>query len=357
MIGLGRPLRPYPASQPLALRWNRPTPDTKMPTQDAMPLVTVAFPTRNRSEELEATLSSIQMQDYPAIEVRVVDDGSADDTLSVLSRHERVVVYRNERSRGQCIGRNLLMRESEGVYVIGLDDDSGFTRPDDVREIVTVMEGHPHIGVMDLNLVRGYHRPRLRPRARTLRTCRTFNGCSHVIRRELVSKVPLYRKWMCWGAEEADLSLQAYAAGYLVCHYEGVVIHHRVDRERRKETALGRACEKGEYPELLRVALRARNEIAAQLLNAPFPECMAMAAYKWLKWDAGALQSGSSAYRWARLKAVLRGQLDILSCLAAILRDREPMSRRAFCRWVRAGRRCSLGLPPATKARGAPDVG
>lgn len=53
----------------------------------AIPLVSVVIPTYNRSALLRRTLESLTLQALPAaqFEVIVADDGSSDDTCSVVS--------------------------------------------------------------------------------------------------------------------------------------------------------------------------------------------------------------------------------------------------------------------------------
>jgi GT2 family glycosyltransferase len=53
---------------------------------DERPLVSVVIPTRNRAALLSDALGSLVEQDYPAdrYEILVVDDGSIDDTPSVV---------------------------------------------------------------------------------------------------------------------------------------------------------------------------------------------------------------------------------------------------------------------------------
>lgn len=60
-----------------------------METRSSRPLVTIVTATCNRSRLLDATIASVLSQDYPAVEYIVVDDGSTDDTPSVLAYYAR----------------------------------------------------------------------------------------------------------------------------------------------------------------------------------------------------------------------------------------------------------------------------
>ncbi|MFN3653311.1 MAG: glycosyltransferase [Armatimonadota bacterium] len=51
-----------------------------------LPLVSILVPVRNEAENVEACLQGLQAQDYPRLEIRVLDDGSTDDTAARVLR-------------------------------------------------------------------------------------------------------------------------------------------------------------------------------------------------------------------------------------------------------------------------------
>jgi len=86
--------------------------------------VSVIIPTRNRSKLLEASLRSVLWQRNVDLETIVVDDGSTDDTPSVLrSLGDRIRVVRHDRSQGVSAARNRGIAEARGEWVAFLDDD------------------------------------------------------------------------------------------------------------------------------------------------------------------------------------------------------------------------------------------
>ncbi|MFO7654959.1 MAG: glycosyltransferase family A protein [Candidatus Krumholzibacteriia bacterium] len=91
----------------------------------AQPLVSVVVPTYGHAALVEETLASIFAQEYPAVEVIVVDDGSPDDTaerLAPLAERGRIRLLRQE-NRGQAAARNRGLSEARGELVAFLDDD------------------------------------------------------------------------------------------------------------------------------------------------------------------------------------------------------------------------------------------
>lgn len=90
-----------------------------------MPRVSVIIPTYNRAHLIEETLESALAQTYPDYEIIVVDDGSTDGTLSVLSKYEdRLrVVSQAHQGNGGAQARNLGISKASGEYVAFLDSD------------------------------------------------------------------------------------------------------------------------------------------------------------------------------------------------------------------------------------------
>ncbi|WP_299791232.1 glycosyltransferase [uncultured Shewanella sp.] len=107
-----------------------------------MKLVTVYLITQNRSKLLTRAIDSIFKQDYPAIELIVVDDASTDDTSEVVKKLQQqydFVYLKNEKVSGACFSRNRAIEASNGYYVTGLDDDDYFC-PERVSQLVAAYD-------------------------------------------------------------------------------------------------------------------------------------------------------------------------------------------------------------------------
>src|SRR4051794_3498831 len=117
-------------------------------------LITFMIATRNRLAELEKTLAACLAQDWPALEILVVDDASTDGTFDfVRAKFPTVNIVRREKNQGSIAARNDILRRAKGVYVIGLDDDSRFMDADACRRIVERMEDEPNLGIISFQAV------------------------------------------------------------------------------------------------------------------------------------------------------------------------------------------------------------
>jgi glycosyltransferase involved in cell wall biosynthesis len=89
-------------------------------------LVSVIIPTYNRSRIVRSAIDSVLAQDYPEIEVLVIDDGSADDTREMMARtygdNPRVRFFPKSNG-GVSSARNLGIRECRGEFIAFLDAD------------------------------------------------------------------------------------------------------------------------------------------------------------------------------------------------------------------------------------------
>ncbi|WP_180028524.1 glycosyltransferase family 2 protein [Acinetobacter sp. YH16032] len=93
-------------------------------------LVTIYIPTFNRLELLKRSVNSVLNQTYSNIELIVVDDCSTDGTQDYLkeisSQDSRVKYFLKEKNSGACVSRNIAIRNAQGYFITGLDDDDFF---------------------------------------------------------------------------------------------------------------------------------------------------------------------------------------------------------------------------------------
>ena len=89
-----------------------------------VPLVSVVVPVYNRRQLIGRAVESILGQDWPRLELVVVDDGSTDGTGEFLQQThgDRVRVVRQENA-GPSAGRNTGYRHATGEFLTALDSD------------------------------------------------------------------------------------------------------------------------------------------------------------------------------------------------------------------------------------------
>lgn len=93
-----------------------------------MKLVSVIIPVHNGEKFINRCVISALNQDYPNVEVIVVDDGSTDKTLSILKnfKDEKLTVL-NQKKGGVSSARNFGLETMHGDFVTFLDADDLIT--------------------------------------------------------------------------------------------------------------------------------------------------------------------------------------------------------------------------------------
>ena len=86
------------------------------------PLVTIIIPCFNYGKYLPDAFESIRQQNYPNIEIIVVDDGSTDNTREIVEKDGKAK-YIYQTNQGLSAARNTGIKNSKGEYIIFLDAD------------------------------------------------------------------------------------------------------------------------------------------------------------------------------------------------------------------------------------------
>jgi len=116
------------------------------------PIVTIGMCMRNCENSIKEAIHSILGQDFPheLMEVIFVDDGSEDQTLSVvkdsISRiNIQAKVFHSE-WKGLGAARNKIVNNASGDFIIWIDGDMALPK-DFVRKQVEFMEQNPKVGI------------------------------------------------------------------------------------------------------------------------------------------------------------------------------------------------------------------
>jgi glycosyltransferase involved in cell wall biosynthesis len=90
------------------------------------PLVSVIIPTFNRANVIANAIESVLSQRYRPLEIIVVDDGSSDNTETVVRHFTSCVRYVRQSNGGPSSARNHGTRISRGEILMFLDSDDVF---------------------------------------------------------------------------------------------------------------------------------------------------------------------------------------------------------------------------------------
>ena len=94
-----------------------------MPTK---PFFSIITPTYNRASFLEEMIASVAAQTFKDYEYIIVDDGSTDETETLIARlkeNDPQIIYIKQENKGRSVARNVGIEQAQGEYVCFLDSD------------------------------------------------------------------------------------------------------------------------------------------------------------------------------------------------------------------------------------------
>ena len=112
------------------------------------PSVSVLLPVYNGAAYLEQAVQSILDQTYGYFELIVINDGSTDESSSIIERFKdaRIRLY-NQQNQGLAASLNHAVELSKGKYLARQDqDDVSF--PQRFEKQVRFLESHPRCGMV-----------------------------------------------------------------------------------------------------------------------------------------------------------------------------------------------------------------
>ena len=116
------------------------------------PLVSVIIPAYNASKTIIGCLDSVYEQTYRNLEVIVVDDGSKDDTLSILRQYAQehndltFQIYSIPNS-GPASARNYGIEHSKGEYIAFLDSDDQWNKTK-IEKQIACFQKYPKVDLL-----------------------------------------------------------------------------------------------------------------------------------------------------------------------------------------------------------------
>src|SRR5215472_17119543 len=115
-----------------------------------MPRISVVIPTYNAAAFLNRALRSVNAQTCRAFEIIIVDDGSDDETSSVVEQFSDCRYFRIAYSGLPAVCRNFGVKQAQGEYIAFLDADDEWI-PDKLHVQSQILEANSGIGLVCSN--------------------------------------------------------------------------------------------------------------------------------------------------------------------------------------------------------------
>ncbi|MHA2727325.1 glycosyltransferase family 2 protein [Vibrio campbellii] len=113
------------------------------------PLVSIMMPAYNAEKGIAYSICSVLAQTYKNWELIIVDDGSTDNTASVIKSFsdERVKLFQFERNKGRGAARQKCLSECKGQFYAMLDADD-WIFPDKLQRQVAALTSNTDIALV-----------------------------------------------------------------------------------------------------------------------------------------------------------------------------------------------------------------
>jgi glycosyltransferase involved in cell wall biosynthesis len=115
-----------------------------------IPKISVVIATYNRASFLAETIDSVLQQRFQDFELIVVDDGSTDQTRTLIESYGSRIRYLYHENRGPSAARNLGVRHSRAAWIAFQDSDD-LTEPNHLETLYAYAKEHPRCGMVFAN--------------------------------------------------------------------------------------------------------------------------------------------------------------------------------------------------------------
>jgi glycosyltransferase involved in cell wall biosynthesis len=292
------------------------------------PLVTITFVAWMRQELLQKGIESALALDYRPIEILIVDNSPSDDIYRWIERaYPTVRSIKTFSPLPLPMVRNLLVASARGKYVVFHDDDSRFNETAGISSAVEYLEHNPHVACLAFRQCD--ERGAWNPQFDGLSVCPTYTyiACAVMFRRaDYVQAGGYFERYPLYG-EELILSLAFFGLGKEIHYYPFVPIVH-------EQVMHGRCPDPGRRYHLAEIVMTP----GAMLLRAPLPELFF--------WYPALLLWFSVKIAFFRRRPIvaIRGVINAVVWAPTFLRERRPISRSQFIRWVKTRNEYQRGV-------------
>lgn len=116
--------------------------------QNTLPKISVIVPSYNQGAFIEETFRSLLQQDYPALEIIVIDGGSHDDSVSVIRKYGQHLAYWiSEKDKGQSEAINKGFMKASGEIITWLNSDDCY-EPGALHRVAKLFMDDPGLSVI-----------------------------------------------------------------------------------------------------------------------------------------------------------------------------------------------------------------
>ncbi|MBP4137829.1 glycosyltransferase family 2 protein [Flavobacterium geliluteum] len=278
----------------------------------------ILITTKNRKDDLVFTLLKINyLLSREDVECLICDDGSEDGTTDFIeANYPKILLIRNEKSKGLIYSRNRLLSLVSSEYAISIDDDLHFITQNPLEIIEEAFDKNPKIALLGFRVFWNLKEPEITYSEEHSHRMKSFVGCGHVWRMKAWREIPDYPDWFIFYGEEDFASYQLFKKNWEIHYLPEVLVNHRVDIKGRKKNA--------DYTIRLRRSLRSGWYL--YFLFYPIRHIPRRLFYTiWIQLKTKVFKGDFKA-----LKALILALFDVVISIPKIIKNANRLSLREF---------------------------
>lgn len=243
-------------------------------------MVSAVVPTFNLKETALECIDSIIAQDYPNLEIIIIDNGTDGTFITAKKKYPQIKGYQSSKNLGSTGGMNAGLKKAKGDYLWFIDHDNILNR-NMLSELMKVAESDKKIGVVHPKIFYWEKKDTIWHAGASVGMITSFNYCregldigqfdkveeieiagaNFVVKKKVIDTVGFYDDTYWLSYEDADWCARVRKAGYKIMYNPKAICYHKfpfLDKKAGKKRWLDRAY------------LGARNKIIFMRKNSPF---------------------------------------------------------------------------------------
>ena len=230
-------------------------------------MISIFIPVHNGAKYIKTAIDSCFAQTYSDFEIIVVDDGSTDETKSIVEKEN--VRYFYQENTGVSSARNLGIEKARGEWIAFLDSDDFFSH-DKLEKQMKVVEKDNTLDVVFClyhNFTALDRKNFSKPQLRLFWEKHLCVLVSALIRKSLFSRIGLFDTKYCYG-EDTD-----FIARLFIYHIKTYTLPEHLYYRRVHDNNLSFQCHYDNQPEFRKLMMdsihKARNRMKVQKKDFP----------------------------------------------------------------------------------------
>lgn len=211
--------------------------------------VSVVMGIYNCEKTLKESMDSLLNQTYDSFEIIICEDGSKDNTLQIAKDYvkkypKKIRLIQNETNRGLAYSLNKCIEVSTGEYIARMDADD-IAYKDRLEKQMNYLETHPDCALVGSQAflfneegIWGVRKTKRDPLKKDFLFGSQFIHPTIIIKKEILNQVGNYTvSKATLRAEDYDLFMRLYAAGFVGHNLEEILLNYREDTTTFKRRA------------------------------------------------------------------------------------------------------------------------